>query len=124
VSAGKLPALLALLGALAVPSGCGGTHRDPHATSASTGAASEATVRTANCNLWLALGQTDRTRLVAGLRAFFGARVDAPGARGQVLPDRYAYTLLSSYCRQPFAGAFMLYRLYGNAAAFTASHSG
>jgi hypothetical protein len=124
MSARKLPALLALLGALALPAGCGGTHSSAHSLSASSAAASEATVRTANCNLWLVLGQTDRMRLVEGLRAFFGGRVDAPGARGQVLSDRYAYTLLSSYCRQPFAGAFMLYRLYGNAAAFTAGHSG
>lgn len=72
----------------------------------------------------MVLDPADRMRLVAGLRAFFGGRVDAPRARGQVLPDNYAYTLLSSYCRQPFAGAFMLYRLYGNAAGFTASGSG
>ena len=46
--------------------------------------------------------------------------VDSPGARGQVLPDRNAYRLLTTYCSQPFAAAFSLYRLYGNAAAFTA----
>jgi hypothetical protein len=98
--------------------GCGGSK--PGGSTTQT-AASEATVRTARCNLWNVLDSGDRQRLIAGLRAFFGGRVDAPGRRGQVLPDRYAYTFLTSYCRQPFARAFLLYRLYGNASAFTPS---
>lgn len=81
----------------------------------------EATVRTANCRLWNVLGASDRQRLVLGLRTFFGGGVDVPGERGQVLPDDRAYTMLTSYCRQSFAGAFMLYRLYGDAAAFNPS---
>ena len=122
MKARRLVTLLALLGSLASLTACGSSNRRTGAASAP--GPSPATVRTANCNLWLALDRTDRTRLVVGLRNFFGGRVDAPGARGQVLPDKYAYTLLSSYCRQPFAGAFMLYRLYGNAAGFTAGAKG
>lgn len=114
-----LVSLVALLASLATLTACGSSNR-----AATAQGPTQATVRTANCNLWLALDRTERLRLVAGLRAFFGGRVDAPGARGQVLPDKYAYTLLSSYCRQPFASAFMLYRLYGNAAGFTAGASG
>jgi len=45
--------------------------------------------------------------------------VDSPGERGQVLPDARARQLFDSYCAQRFAAAFNLYRLYGNAAAFT-----
>jgi hypothetical protein len=111
---------LALLAALALTS-CGGSHLGhPTPAAATRPAESQATVRTANCRLWNVLGSEDRKRLVVGLRTFFGGGVDVPGERGQVLPDGRAYTLLTSYCRQSFASAFMLYRLYGNAAAFNA----
>jgi hypothetical protein len=58
------------------------------------------------------------------MRRFFGAPVDsagAPGANGPVLTNRQARTLFRGYCRQPFAGPFKLYKLYGRAAAFTPS---
>jgi hypothetical protein len=84
-----------------------------------SGAAQAATVRTATCASWRAAPASEQHQLVAGMREFFGGRVDAPGLRGQVLPDAKALRLFNSYCAQPFAGAFSLYRLYGNAAAFT-----
>lgn len=86
----------------------------------STAALDQATVRTARCTDWNAAPVTERWRLVRGMRDFFGGEVDSPGLRGQVLPDHSAYQLFSRYCSQPFAAAFNLYRLYGNAAAFTA----
>lgn len=92
---------------------CGG----PHHTR--TPAASEATVRTAKCHDWKTLTPAQRQRLVAGMREFFGGKVDLPGARGQVLPDAQAVAIFNSYCRQSYADGFSLYRLYGNAAAFT-----
>jgi hypothetical protein len=124
-------ALLGVLGTLAL-TGCGGAHTaatSPPAAATASGstvpkaatADTEATVRTANCRLWNVLDAGDRKRLVLGLRTFFGGSVDVPGERGQVLPDDRAYTMLTSYCRQSFAGAFMLYRLYGDAAAFNPS---
>jgi hypothetical protein len=67
----------------------------------------------------------ERTSLLAGLKSFFGARVDASnaaGQRGAVLSDTQAVTLFTNYCRQRFAGAFKLYKIYGRAAAFTAPH--
>jgi len=82
-------------------------------------AAQVATVRTATCHDWRTSPADARTRLVAGMREFFGGQVDSPGQRGQVLPDARAARLFDSYCSQPFAGAFSLYRIYGNAAAFT-----
>ena len=113
--------LLGLLCSLPVLAACGSSHPSgaAHSTTVPT-TAGEATVRTANCHLWRVLAPADRQQLVVGLRAFFAGRVDAPGKRGQVLADKYANKLLTSYCRQRYAGAFMLYRLYGNAAAFTA----
>jgi hypothetical protein len=68
--------------------------------------------------LWNVLDLTERRRIVAGLRAFFGQRLDT-GARERVPSDEHAYQLITNYCRLPFARAFLVYRLYGNAAAFS-----
>ena len=64
--------------------------------------------------------QDSNHRAGAGGRAGQAGPVDR-GRVHQVLPDGQAYGLLTGYCRQPYATAFMLYRLYGNAAAFTAA---
>jgi hypothetical protein len=40
-------------------------------------------------------------------------------ARGAVLPDSEARRLFDNYCSQHFARAFVLYKLYGEAAGFT-----
>lgn len=90
----------------------------PHHQAAPS-AASAATVRTATCSDWKATTAAERLRLVAGMRAFFGGQVDQPGVHGQVLPDARASQLFDAYCHQPFAAEFQLYRIYGNAAAFT-----
>jgi hypothetical protein len=82
-------------------------------------AASMATVRTARCVDWNEMSATEHERLLAGMRAFFGGVVDQPGMRGQVLPAAKARKVLDGFCSQPFAGQFTLYRLYGDAAAFT-----
>jgi hypothetical protein len=76
-----------------------------------------ATARTANCMLWNVLQPRDRQSLVAGLRAFFTQRLDT-GARERVLPDSRENTIITRYCRLPFARAFLIYRIYGNATAF------
>jgi hypothetical protein len=76
-----------------------------------------ATARTANCMLWNVLGSGDRERLVTGLRTFFTQRLDT-GAHDQVLPDDRENTIITGYCRLPFARAFLIYRIYGNATAF------
>lgn len=81
--------------------------------------ASAATVRTATCTDWHGAATVQRWRLVRGMRAFFGGKVDSPGARGQVLPNARAYRLFNSYCEPSYAAGFDLYRIYGNAAAFT-----
>ena len=109
---------IAVIGAgaagLALLTACGGSSGDR-----SPSAAQPATVRTATCTSWQAASRTEQDQLVVGMREFFGGQVDSPGLRGQVLPDAKARRLFDSYCAQPYAGAFSLYRLYGNAAAFT-----
>jgi hypothetical protein len=81
--------------------------------------ASPATVRTARCADWNDMAPADRDRLVLGMRDFFGGVVDQPGMRGQVLPADKAERVFDGFCKQPFAQQFVLYRLYGDAAAFT-----
>jgi hypothetical protein len=96
--------------------GCGGSDPSP---SSESSAAVAATVRTANCTDWKAASSAQQRQLVAGMREFFSGQVDTPGLRGTALPDARAINIFDSSCAQPYAGAFSLYRLYGNAAAFT-----
>jgi hypothetical protein len=105
--------LTAVVGSLLVLTACG--HSGHHEGAA----ADPATVRTADCHDWKELKPTQRRQIVTGMRAFFGGRVDLPGARGQVLPDQDAIALFDTYCRQPYADTFSLYRIYARAAAFT-----
>jgi hypothetical protein len=95
--------------------GCG-AHDDEVATQQG---ASMATVRTARCADWNGMDSPDRTRLIRGMRTFFGGVVDQPGMRGQVMPADKARRVFDGFCGQSFAADFVLYRLYGDAAAFT-----
>jgi hypothetical protein len=54
-------------------------------------------------------------------RQILGGAVTGKGveARGSVLPDSEARRLFDNYCSQHFARAFVLYKLYGEAAGFT-----
>jgi hypothetical protein len=113
---GRLAAIGAAASALALLTACTG---GSGSSGAATSAAQAASVRTATCNTWQAASRTEQDELVVGMREFFGGQVDSPGLHGQVLRDGKARRLFDSYCAQPFAGAFDLYRLYGNAAAFT-----
>jgi hypothetical protein len=88
-------------------------------SASSVAAAAAETVRTATCSSWNVAPKSAQDALLVGMRDFFGGQVDTPGLRGQVLPDAKARRLFDSYCAQPYAAAFNLYRLYGNAAAFT-----
>jgi hypothetical protein len=107
----------AVLGALLLLTACDGG--SAHGPADKVQAAEPATVRTADCETWNDFTSADKQRLVQGMREFFGGQVDSPGARGQVLPNGRASALFDAYCRPTYASAFMLYRIYGNAAAFT-----
>ena len=110
--AGLLVVATGLLGLAA----CDSSH---HGKASSPSGADAATVRTATCSDWKQTSKAERLRLVIGMRDFFGGQVDTPGVHGQVLPDDRAQRLFDAYCGQSFAGEFQLYRIYGNAAAFT-----
>jgi hypothetical protein len=114
LTAARAATLLAIGLLIVELAGCGDSHT---ASSITPPLIPTATARTANCLLWNALGRSDRNRLILGLREFFTQRLDT-GAREQVPPDGRAYTIITRYCRLPFARAFLIYRLYGNAAAF------
>jgi len=103
--------------AAALLSGCGGD--DGPGPGATTSSIAPASVRTANGDSWNAATDAERGELVRGMREFFSGQVDSPGMVGKALPDGRATQLFDSYCAQSYAGAFSLYRLYGNAAAFT-----
>jgi hypothetical protein len=111
----RLVAAVGAAAAVATLTACGGSG----AADPSTSAAAAATVRTATCDAWNAASAQEQGQLVRGMREFFGGQVDTPGVRGKALPDSKATRLFDSYCAQHFAGSFSLYRLYGNAAAFT-----
>jgi hypothetical protein len=130
-------ALLVVLG-LSLLTGCGGSGPTRPANtrsatngsattgtaengSATTGSASADTVRSARCMLWNVLAARERERLIRGLRDFFSQQLDT-GARERLPADSRAYAAIDSYCRLPFARAFLLYRLYGNVAAFSGTH--
>jgi hypothetical protein len=104
--------------------GCGGDEDGsaPARTEPALSRAAQATIAAADCNLWLSIHGADRTRLVANMGDFFGGPVDgggAPGERGSTLTTAAATRLFDSYCAQPFASAFKLYKLYGRAAAMS-----
>lgn len=107
---------LAILATVVVLGGCGASG-EQSATPATT--AQPATIRAADCRLWRRLSTGQRQNLLVSFRSFFGARVDVPGTRGQILGDRRATALLGGYCRHRYASAFKLYKIYGRAAAFT-----
>ena len=108
----RVTAVLVASASMAALAACSGSKHHPPTASA-------ATVRTATCKDWTVATADQRLRLVNGMREFFGGHVDQPGAHGQVLPNARATQLFDAYCKQSFAGEFNLYRLYGNAAAFT-----
>jgi hypothetical protein len=117
-------ATVAILFALLALAACGGRSSASTSTAARAPARYQPTVRSASCLDWRRETTAERAALLAAMRGFFGGQVDsssAPGANGPVLDDRHATTLLDGYCRQPFAAAFKLYKIYGRAAAFTAA---
>jgi hypothetical protein len=117
-----LPALIAVACCLPALAACGSSSHVSQRTTtvapAST-APTGATVRTATCQLWRVLPRPDRERLLAAMRAFFAGQVDSPGVRGHVIADKRAYAIFTGYCREPFASAFLLYKLYANAVGFS-----
>jgi hypothetical protein len=104
--------------ALAVLAGCGGTSGSgDHAPR--VGGAQIAPVSLADCADWDRATPTERTNTVIAIRNFAGGPVGSPAGNGATLPDEKAYQLFENTCKQDYARAFKLYKLYTRAAAFT-----
>jgi hypothetical protein len=76
---------------------------------------------TFNCGEWHAARADIRQTVIDELHQFYGGPVSGhrrTQAYGTVLTDGQARRLFDSYCAQPFAGNFTLYKLYARATAF------
>lgn len=107
--------------AAALASGCGST------AGGGPGAGSKAPsipLATFNCGQWAAARADIRRTVLDELHGFYGGPVSGhrrTKAYGTVLTDEQATRLFNSYCAQPFAGNFTLYKLYARSAAFGGS---
>ena len=74
-----------------------------------------------SCADWRRADEPTRRYVIRELRNIAKGQVTGTGVRGRgpALPDDQAYRLFESYCRERYAQAFILYKLYGHAAAFT-----
>jgi hypothetical protein len=109
----------ALLAALALAAcGGGGAGSGDH-TPRVGGADIGVPVKLVDCADWKRATPTERTNTVISIRGFAGGATGSPGGHGAVLDDEKAYQLFENTCRQDYARAFKLYKLYTRAAAFT-----
>ncbi len=81
----------------------------------------------ADCNDWNQANTEQRLGTISDLKDFAGGPVvgnnaSSPSGTGAVLDDKKAYDLFENYCKEPFARAFRLYKLYERAAAFAGYH--
>jgi len=104
-----------LIGAVAM-AGCGGG-----AGGGQQSKAPSIPLATFNCAQWGAARADIRQTVIDELHHFYGGPVSGhrtTKAYGTVLTDEQATRLFNSYCAQPFAGNFTLYKLYARSAAF------
>ena len=76
---------------------------------------------TFNCGQWTVARADIRQTVIDELHHFYGGPVSGhrrTQSYGTVLSDEQARRLFDSYCAQPFAGNFTIYKLYARAAAF------
>jgi hypothetical protein len=109
--------LIAALAAALLLSGCGSAGKaEPERPQV----LSQRAVQSLRCSDWQQYDADLRARVIASLRGILGGDVIGKGAsgRGSVLTDAQARRLFDGYCRQRFARAFSLYKLYGQAAGF------
>jgi hypothetical protein len=106
----------ALVAALALPGCLGGNSSNPPK---SAGIRIGTPLTLADCSDWRKASPQEREGTVRDLRRFAGGPVgESRGRRGATLDDDRAYQVLDDYCKQSFARAFKLYKLYTRAAAF------
>jgi hypothetical protein len=104
------------LGCAALLAGCGDATRH-----AAAGGAPPIPLATFNCGEWHAARADIRQTVIDELHHFYGSPVSGrrrTQSYGTVLSDGQASRLFDTWCAQPFAGSFTLYKLYARAAAF------
>jgi hypothetical protein len=104
-----------IAGCAAALAGCGS------GSSSSGSGAAPIPLATFNCGEWHAARADIRQTVIDELHHFYGGPVSGrrhTQSYGTVLSDDQATRLFESYCAQPFAGNFTLYKLYARAAAF------
>jgi hypothetical protein len=77
----------------------------------------------ADCNDWNQANTQQRLGTISQIKGFasgpvVGNNASSPHGTGAILDDKQAYDLFSNACKQSFARAFKLYKLYERAAAF------
>jgi hypothetical protein len=77
----------------------------------------------ATCADWNEASVEARRDVLGQLRSNRAQPITGGGVRGQgsVLDEDFAYRLLENRCSHPAADSFLLYKLYGYAAAFAGS---
>jgi hypothetical protein len=108
--------LVAVFGAIALITGCGGATSNP--PDAGAGGLLAAPIELADCTDWQQATVDERLGTVEQIRNYTGGPVAGSGGHGATLDDEEAYELFERYCANDFARGFKLYKLYGRAAAF------
>jgi hypothetical protein len=117
-----------LIGALALTAGCGGGSKgtpDVPVQGLNVGQP----IGLADCRDWEQASTEQRLGTIRELKNFAGGEVVGasatdPHGPGSVLDDSKAYDLLDNYCKNTFARAFKLYKLYQRAASFSGAPAG
>jgi hypothetical protein len=105
-----------------VLAGCGGSDGDRKTTAAPPPKLpADFNIQLFNCEDWNKADEPVRRYVLRRYRQIIGGQITGEGVagRGGVLPDAEARRLFDNYCSQHFARAFILYKLYGEAAGFS-----
>jgi hypothetical protein len=122
-------ALAVVIAALAALAGCGGGSGGGTPAVPVEGIDVGQSISLADCHDWEQASTEQRLGTIRELKNFAGGEVvgsnaDQPHGPGSVLDDSKAYDLLDNYCKNSFARAFKLYKLYQRAATFSGAPAG
>jgi hypothetical protein len=80
---------------------------------------------TYTCSWWRQADDSEKVGIVQRMRNFAGGKIEGDSlvGYGNVMTDPAAIQMFDERCSTGYAGAFALYKIYGAASAFAASHS-
>jgi len=113
---GRPRAILAVVFATVVLTGCSESGGDAPVTGAGTGI--DVPLRLADCRDWSEASVSEKLGTVARIETVVGGPTGSPAGHGNTIPRERAYEVLEGWCGQEFARAFKLYKLYARATAF------